>query len=110
MTTAIDVTLEEIYFGAEKSIEIGFHQNCSICNGTGVIRNAICNNCDGRGLTVQTRKLRIKIPAGIHEGSKIRLTGSGWNRKSTGDLYLQVKLNVHQYLKLRRITCLLKFL
>ena len=77
VTTAIDVTLEEIYFGAEKSIEIGFHQNCSICNGTGVIRNAICNNCDGRGLTVQTRKLRIKIPAGIHEGSKIRLTGSG---------------------------------
>jgi curved DNA-binding protein len=47
--------------------------------------------------TQGTKKLKVKIPKGIKEGQKIRLSGQGGSGPTNGDLFLEVKFNKHQY-------------
>ena len=52
-------------------------QTCARCAGAGRIVERPCTDCAGGGRVLETRKLDVEIPAGIHDGQRIRLTGGG---------------------------------
>lgn len=71
---------------------------CHNCHGTGhTIRNP-CKKCHGTGLENQERELEIMIPAGIDDGTRIRLAGegeAGSNGSAPGDLYVHIMVTPH---------------
>jgi molecular chaperone DnaJ len=52
-------------------------QPCPQCGGAGEIVESPCPTCDGSGLTQQTKRLKVNVPAGIRDGGRIRLAGKG---------------------------------
>jgi molecular chaperone DnaJ len=52
-------------------------QPCSRCGGSGTVIESPCPTCNGSGATRGVKRLRVNIPAGVHEGSRIRLAGKG---------------------------------
>jgi len=66
-------------------------QPCSLCGGTGTVIEDPCPTCAGAGAVRTVKRLRVNIPAGVRDGSRIRLAGKGEpgrNGGSPGDLYL----------------------
>jgi molecular chaperone DnaJ len=51
--------------------------DCPTCAGRGSVITEKCGDCRGRGRTAIHRKLRVKIPAGIHQGQAVRVSGEG---------------------------------
>ena len=77
-------------------------QTCPKCHGTGRYIPDPCNTCHGSGRIKEHKTLSVKIPAGIDEGDRIRLTGegeAGVNGGPSGDLYVQVHLKPHGVFK-----------
>jgi molecular chaperone DnaJ len=73
-------------------------RTCPSCRGSGrVIRNP-CKVCHGSGHVQKERTLAVEIPAGVEEGTRIRLAGegqAGLNGGPTGDLYLFISIKQH---------------
>lgn len=75
---------------------------CSTCGGEGKKREKNCSLCGGRGAKKTSKKIKIKIPAGIDNGEVIRLSGEGEAGErggSSGDLYLVVRVKPHSQFK-----------
>jgi molecular chaperone DnaJ len=66
-------------------------QPCSLCGGAGTVIEEPCPTCHGSGAVRTVKKMRVNIPAGVREGSRIRLPGKGEPGRAggpPGDLYL----------------------
>lgn len=77
-------------------------QTCPKCHGTGRYIPDPCPSCHGAGRVKEHKTLSVKIPAGIDEGDRIRLSGEGehgMNGGPPGDLYVQVHLKPHSVFK-----------
>jgi molecular chaperone DnaJ len=73
-------------------------QTCPKCRGAGTIVRNPCDTCLGQGRVRRTRKLSVKIPAGVDTGDRIRLGGegeAGRNGGPPGDLYVEVHVREH---------------
>jgi molecular chaperone DnaJ len=73
-------------------------QTCPQCHGTGKIIPDPCPTCDGAGRVKRHKTLSVKIPAGVDEEDRIRLSGegeAGLNGGPAGDLYVVVSLKQH---------------
>jgi molecular chaperone DnaJ len=73
-------------------------QTCPKCHGTGRYIADPCTSCQGAGRVKQHKTLSVRIPAGIDEGDRIRLSGEGEpgvNGGPPGDLYVQIHLKPH---------------
>jgi len=73
-------------------------QTCPKCHGTGKIIPEPCPSCHGAGRIKKQKTLSVKIPAGVDEGDRIRLSGegeSGVNGGPSGDLYVQMQVKPH---------------
>lgn len=72
---------------------------CNACQGTGQIIKDPCVSCHGQGRVMKPRKLKVNIPAGVEDGTRIRLTGegeAGLFGASSGDLYVFVTVKTHK--------------
>jgi molecular chaperone DnaJ len=70
-------------------------QPCPECGGTGQIIGDPCETCGGSGLTRQTKRYKVNIPAGVHDGTRIRLAGKGEagpRGGPAGDLYVTTRV------------------
>jgi molecular chaperone DnaJ len=68
-------------------------QACGTCGGTGRYVDHRCRECNGAGRLVEERTLSVDIPAGIHDGQRIRLSGEGHSGVlggRAGDVYVEV--------------------
>jgi molecular chaperone DnaJ len=73
-------------------------QACPRCRGTGKIIRNPCDTCLGQGRVRRTKKLAVKIPPGVDNGDRIRLSGegeAGRNGGPAGDLYVEVHVRPH---------------
>jgi molecular chaperone DnaJ len=78
-----------------------FTKACPNCKGHGKKGNP-CVKCGGSGQVLGTEKIRVTIPQGVKEGSKVRVAGKGepgFNGGKPGDLYLIIHLKAHSLLK-----------
>ena len=71
----IEVTLEEAFHGATRTLEIASHEPCATCGGSGQIASAVCHLCQGRGVVQKSRRIEVKVPPGVATGSRIRIAG-----------------------------------
>ena len=72
---------------------------CNACGGKGTIIESPCKSCRGTRMVTRTRKIRVKIPKGIDNGSRLRLSGQGEAGErggSLGDLYVVVHVKPHK--------------
>ena len=68
-------------------------QSCPACAGAGSVVETPCTGCDGVGRTLEQTELEVEIPAGIHDGQRIRISGAGHAGASgglPGDAYVEV--------------------
>jgi molecular chaperone DnaJ len=73
-------------------------QTCPRCQGTGKMVANPCGTCSGSGRVKKHKTLAVKIPAGVDEGDRIRLSGegeAGVNGGPTGDLYVVIQIKQH---------------
>jgi molecular chaperone DnaJ len=70
-------------------------QACPTCNGSGRVIEHPCDECGGAGRMLEERTLEVDIPAGIHDGQRIRLSGEGHAGQlggRAGDVYVEVRV------------------
>ena len=95
------VTCDQCQGSGQMRISQGFfqlQQPCNRCRGTGRIVKNPCDTCLGQGRIRRTRKLSVKVPAGVSTGDRIRLGGegeAGRNGGPPGDLYIEMNVKPH---------------
>ncbi|HYZ33881.1 MAG TPA: molecular chaperone DnaJ [Crenalkalicoccus sp.] len=138
LRTHVEISLEEAFSGAKKTVRVPTSVSCEACNGTGaeggssavqtcptcqgagkvraqqgffliertcptcggqgrIIKNP-CKVCQGAGRVQRDRNLSVSIPAGVEDGTRIRLSGegeAGLRGAPAGDLYVDVGIRQH---------------
>jgi molecular chaperone DnaJ len=95
----MEVTLEEAFSGANRILSMESQEACSSCSGTGRIQNAICSACKGSGMVSGVKRIEVKIPAGVKDGSRVRISGkgeAGYAGAKSGDLFLIISVKPHK--------------
>ena len=75
---------------------------CPSCHGSGKFIKNPCKPCNGRGYKRETKEIEVTIPAGINDGTTMRLSGQGdvgKNGGPRGDIYLVVRVRSHDKFK-----------
>jgi molecular chaperone DnaJ len=71
---------------------------CPKCRGTGEIIDQPCSKCRGSGRIPKKRSIQVRIPAGVHDGTQMRVSGEGepgYNGGPRGDLYCIIRVEQH---------------
>ena len=77
-------------------------RTCSACGGAGTIINTPCPDCGGSGRRRVQRKLMVNIPAGVDDGSRLRMQGEGeggLNNGQPGDLFIYISVKPHKFFR-----------
>jgi molecular chaperone DnaJ len=100
----VEVTLEEAYHGTKRTIALQTKEPCSGCKGTGQIQGLPCSVCQGFGVVSSVKRLEVKIPPGVKDGSRVRIAGKGepgYAGGASGDLHLVVTVKPHRLFERR---------
>ncbi len=76
-----------------------FSQPCPACGGRGTVVTTPCPTCAGRGVERRARDVKVRIPAGVEDGQRIRLAGrgdAGRDGGPAGDLVVRVHVGAHE--------------
>ena len=79
---------------------LSIRRTCSTCNGQGQVIRHPCSECRGHGYKQVHKKLKINIPAGVDEGTRLRLSNEGQpggHGGPNGDLYVFLKVKEHAF-------------
>jgi molecular chaperone DnaJ len=79
-------------------------RTCSECHGTGRVIRDLCPECQGEGRERREKVLGIKIPAGVEDGMRLRVSGegdAGFKGGGPGDLYVVLRVRDHPYFERR---------
>ncbi len=74
-------------------------QTCPQCKGTGRVVKDACPDCKGKGFISKNKTIKVKIPAGIEDGTRMRIEGggeAGIRGGANGDLYIFVSVKEHK--------------
>jgi molecular chaperone DnaJ len=89
--------------GVKKTIYNGIHvvMNCNVCNGSGSVKTNLCKNCHGHGVKQVIESIKIKIPRGIVNDSKLVVQNGGNDIPNhiRGDLFINITLIPHDTYK-----------
>jgi molecular chaperone DnaJ len=75
-------------------------RTCPRCQGRGEVIASPCETCEGKGHVKEKRALRVRIPAGVSDGSRLRLVGEGEagdEGMPGGDLYVVTRVRKHAF-------------
>jgi len=85
----VEISFEEAFRGTTRLLEMRAEEPCPTCKGKG------CRTCGGAGAVLRPRRLEVKIPPGVKDGSRVRIAGKGSPGAmggQAGDLYLLVSV------------------
>jgi len=91
------------------SISQGFfsvNRPCPNCFGRGEIITNPCKKCNGKGEVRTTKRLALNIPAGVEDGSQLKLKGQGqpgFNGGAPGDIFITIRVIPHRFFKRRGV-------
>lgn len=92
ITQDLLVDLEDLMGEGSKAVKISYMDKCPECSG----RGSRCYKCGGSGVASISKVLNVKIPKGVKENTKIRLSGEGKSSSgSSGNLYFVIKYKNH---------------
>jgi molecular chaperone DnaJ len=86
--------------GSRNLGSFAFSEPCRTCRGRGLVVDDPCETCSGSGRAMSTRTVQARIPAGVDDGQRIKLTGKGARGESggpPGDLYVRVHVKPHPH-------------
>jgi molecular chaperone DnaJ len=75
-------------------------RTCSVCNGTGQVVTEPCHTCHGEGRVEKEHTVKVNIPAGVEDGTRIRYQGEGDAGRysgNAGDLYIVLAVKPHAF-------------
>ncbi|MFD8766537.1 NACHT domain-containing protein [Streptomyces mirabilis] len=90
-----DIDSAKARSGTVKKISFDTAIRCETCDGSGTVTSTACDKCTGQGRVRTRRTLSVRIPPGVRDGTRIRLTGqgqTGLRGGAPGDLYVQLRL------------------
>lgn len=93
--TEVELSLREVLSGITRRVSLTESVTCSTCRGHGSQRGRRCQTCFGSGSIREHKTIEVKIPAGVLDGTRVRVGGKGrpgLNGGRRGDLYLHVKI------------------
>ena len=73
-------------------------RTCNVCSGSGEVVKNPCTDCSGSGLRLKESKLKVKVPAGVDHGQRLKMRGegeAGAGGGPNGDLYVQISIEEH---------------
>ncbi len=91
----VEVAFQEAYSGGMRTFNIQSTDPCPVCRGTRLVAGKSCTNCQGLGSITRSKRIQVKIPPGVDNGSKIRVAGEGKPGISggpRGDLFLVISV------------------
>jgi DnaJ-class molecular chaperone len=100
----LELSLEEAHRGGRHTLRMQAAEICPTCNGTGLVSDRTCQTCGGSGHVLKPKTIEVNIPAGVRDGSTVRLAGQGGagvNGTQPGDLYLRIRLRPHPVFAVR---------
>ncbi|MCG6551111.1 MAG: DnaJ domain-containing protein [Candidatus Magnetominusculus sp. LBB02] len=98
VASEMTLTLKEAYTGVTKSLNIRRDEVCGSCGGG--IQSWTCSVCGGTGAVSSSSTMKVKIPAGVDTGSKVRLRGKGGvSGGFAGDVVIEIKVLPHPLFK-----------
>ena len=94
----VDIDLLDALRGVTMPVTVRRPLPCSTCHGTGRVGRKACTTCGGTGVVEKRERLQVKIPAGVADGARVRVSGKGGSGRgggAAGDLYFVVKVRPH---------------
>ncbi|MBI1736659.1 MAG: DnaJ domain-containing protein [Candidatus Rokubacteria bacterium] len=93
---SVEITLDEAYHGARKTLTLEADEPCGTCHGAGHVGGRSCAACGGTGWQRTRRQIDVRIPAGVKTGQRVRVRDEGSGQAGArGDLYLAVTVAPH---------------
>lgn len=89
------INIQEASEGVIKTVNVQHNELCRRCSGTGKVNGVFCSACTGEKVLVRIKKIDVRIPAGVRNGSRVRVAkegGRGSGGGENGDLFLQIEL------------------
>jgi len=102
LTAELTLDFAEAVRGTTTSFSLQRELECEVCGGDGESLISVpCERCAGRGVVVDLDRIRVRIPPGVDDGSRLRLRGKGNVRTDggAGDLFLTVRVRPHAYFR-----------
>lgn len=100
--TDVTITIPESIQGTTRTVNILHTEVCPNCQGRTFLNGSKCPLCQGSGEQSTKKKITVKIPAQVKDGSKIRIANEGnigYNGGKNGDLYLNIKIENNSHFK-----------
>ncbi len=94
----VELTLEEVFRGTVRNVEVEAARACPSCRGSGAYLNRPCHTCGGSGTVRRKHRVEVGIPRGVAEGTRVRVPeagGAGRGGGPAGDLYLKITVKPH---------------
>ena len=93
LETDVQLGLREVLTGVTRRVNLREPRTCLTCQGSGTVRSRSCITCQGAGMTTESKTIEVRIPAGVQDGTRVRVAGKGQpgtHGGKRGDLYLHV--------------------
>lgn len=97
------ISPQEASDGVVKTVNVQHNEICRRCSGTGKVNGAVCNACNGDKILVRLKKIDVRIPSGVKNGSRVRVAkegGRGSGGAESGDLFLQIEIGYDPSLRI----------
>lgn len=104
ITVNITIDYQEAILGTQRVVNINHSSLCPKCEGRKFSNGQKCPYCGGLGERILNRKITVKIPAGLKNGSKLRIKGEGEEGRfggKNGNLYVIVNIEHNEELKIK---------
>jgi molecular chaperone DnaJ len=95
LETEVALGFDQAIEGTQISVTVPKQSQCQTCGGAGQIVEDPCPTCGGSGLSQQNKRYKVNVPAGVKDGTRIRLAGKGEDGPRggpPGDLYVTTRV------------------